>query len=369
VARPTIRDISRLTGLSTYTISQALRGANGVSDDSRARVVAAANNIGYIPNRAAQDLRRTNRDSVGLITASTSNSYYLDLIGGIQSTVQSLAWTVIIADVAVDGHYDAAQEDRTVRRLIEARVAGVISTLTLSKANTELLSKWDIPIVFVDSSPPTEAAALPSVTTDNYQASMQVGGHLAGHGYTSWLFLAYPAIWSTRVEREHGLRDAAASAGAGLIVVESANDAISASQALRGYLDAATAVPDVLIAGNNPMLLGALEHLRLRGLSIPRDIAVVGYDEFAWSNLIQPPLTLLNERSGEIGQQAAKTLAEIILAQDAAEKRGESSVPAYRPEHQLQVGAELIVRQSCGCGPVGHHSFTPQLTIPSVKGR
>jgi LacI family transcriptional regulator len=356
VVRPTIRDISRLTGLSTYTISQALRGADGVSDDSRARVLATANDIGYIPNRAAQDLRRTNRDSVGLITASTSNSYYLDLIGGIQSTVQALAWTVIIADVAVDGHYDAAQEDRTVRRLIEARVAGVISTLTLSKANTELLSKWDIPIVFVDSSPPTEAADLPSVTTDNYQASMQVGRHLADHGYKTWLFLAYPAVWSTRVEREHGLRDASGTASAELVVVESDNDAISASQALRTYLDGAIAVPDVLIAGNNPMLLGALEHLRLRGLSIPRDIAVVGYDEFAWSNLIMPPLTLLNERSGEIGRQAAKTLAEIILAQNESEKRGMGSIPVYRPDYQLQVDAELIIRQSCGCGPIAHHS-------------
>lgn len=349
VARPTIRDISKLTGLSLYTISQALRGADGVSTESRERVLAAANDIGYIPNRAAQDLRRTTRDSVGLITASTSNSYYLDLIGGIQRMVQQLAWTVIIADVAVDGHYDLEQEDRTVRRLIEARVAGVISTLTLRKENTDLLSKWGIPVVFVDSAAPAEAPDLPSVTTDNYQASMLVGDHLADHKYKTWLFLAYPAIWSTRVEREHGLRDAAANAGAVLSVVESANDAASACQALAAHLDASGQIPDVLIAGNNPMLLGALEHLRARGLSIPEDIALVGYDEFAWSNLIQPPLTLLNERSGEIGQQAARTLSEIILAQAAAEKRGESGVPVYQPEHQQQVGAELIVRRSCGC--------------------
>lgn len=351
MARPTIRDISKLTGLSTYTISQALRGADGVSDDSRARVLAAANDIGYIPNRAAQDLRRTNRDSVGLITASTSNSYYLDLIGGIQSIVQSLAWTVIIADVAVDGHYDADQEDRTVRRLIEARVAGVISTLTLRKENTDLLSKWDIPVVFVNSSPPATAPDLPSVTTDNYRASMQVGEHLAGHGYKSWLFLAYPAIWSTRVEREHGLRDAATGSGATLTVVESANDAVSAQAALRLHLATSNAMPEVLIAGNNPMLLGALEYLRLAGLRVPSDIAVVGYDEFAWSSLIQPPLTLLNERSGEIGRQAAHTLAEIVFAQDESEKRGQGGAPLYLPLHQKQVGAELIVRQSCGCHP------------------
>ena len=110
-------------------------------------------------------------------------------------------------------------------------------------------------------------------------------------------------------------------------------------------------MPEVLIAGNNPMLLGALEHFRLAGLRVPYDIAVVGYDEFAWSNLIQPPLTLLNERSGEIGRQAAHTLAEIVLAQDEAEKGGLGGTPVYLPSHQKQVGAELIVRQSCGCQP------------------
>lgn len=350
MGRPTIRDLSRITGLSTYTVSQALSGAEGVSNDSRARVVAAADEIGYIPNRAAQDLRRTTRDSVGLITASTANSYYLDLIGGIQRTVQSLAWTVIIADVAIEGHYDAEQEDRTVRRLIEARVAGVISTLTLRQENADLLAKWDIPLVFVDSAPPGAAGYLPSITTDNYQASMMVGQHLAGHSYRTWLFLAYPAIWSTRVERERGLRDAAQKSGAELIVVESANDAVSAGAALKAFLDTAEAVPDVLIAGNNPMLLGALEHLRLRGLRVPHDLALVGYDEFAWSALTQPPLTLLNEHSGEIGQQAARTLADIIVAQGEAEKRGAGSAPVYLPEHRRQVAAELIVRRSCGCG-------------------
>jgi DNA-binding LacI/PurR family transcriptional regulator len=139
-------------------------------------------------------------------------------------------------------------------------------------------------------------------------------------------------------------------------VVESANDAASAQDALKQYLDHAAHTPDVLIAGNNPMLLGALEHLSMRGLRIPSDIAVVGYDEFAWSNLVQPPLTLLNERSGEIGQEAARTLSEIILAQEESEKRGQGSVPLYRPGHQKQVAAELIVRQSCGCVAAGGYS-------------
>ena len=103
MGKATIRDVSRVTGLSTYTVSRALSGAPGVSTDSREQVLAAARQIGYIPNRAAQGLRRGSRDSIAVIVASTANSYYLDLMAGIQQALRHSDWTVIIADVAGHG--------------------------------------------------------------------------------------------------------------------------------------------------------------------------------------------------------------------------------------------------------------------------
>jgi len=359
----TIRDISVATGLSTFTVSRALSGAAGVSEESRSHVEKVARELGYVPNRAAQGLRGAPRDSIAVIIAGTSNAYYLDLMLGVQRVMQQNDVTVVLMDIAVNGVYDADLEDRVIQRLLESRMAGVISTLTLKPESIALLAAWDLPIVFVDSSPPREASHLPSVTTDNYNASLLVGDHLAQHGYGTWLFLIYPGRWSTRFDRERGLRDAARRHDAEIVVLESENDAGAACATLAAYLDGPQARPDVLIAGNNPLLLGALSLLRSRGIRVPDDLGVVGYDEFAWAPLIDPPLTVLNERSEEIGGLAAETLLEIIEEQSSAEKRGETGAPEYLPKHQRQVSVDLLVRRSCGC-----HAQTDHAVDPATSG-
>jgi len=343
----TMRDVSRATGLSMFTVSKALSGGAYVSQESRDMILQAARELGYVPNRAAQELRRSSRDSVAVITAHASNSYYLNLMPGIQQTLQPSNWTVVVGDVAVNGVYDPQLEDRMIKRLIESRMAGVISTLTLSPDNLRLLESWDIPVVFVDS-PPLGETTYPSVTTDNYNASLLVGDHLAYHGYREWLFLIYPDRWTTRFERERGIREAARRHGANLVVVESGNDTHSAYANLGQYLDNSARRPEVLIAGNNPLLLGALQLLQDRRIAIPDDLALVGFDEFDWAPLLNPPLTTLNEHSEEIGRRAAEMLVTLIQQYSESDHRAPAGVS--RPEYQQQVPAELIIRQSCGCG-------------------
>lgn len=357
--KPTIRHISIATGLSTFTVSRALNGATGVSEESRAHVEKVAREMGYVPNRAAQGLRSAPRDTVAVVIAGTSNAYYLDLMSGIQRVMQQKDVTVVLMDIAVDGVYDPDLEDRVMQRLLEARMGGVISTLTLKPESIALLASWDLPVVFVDSSPPRGAPHLPSITTDNYNASLLVGDHLAQHGYKNWLLLVYPGRWSTRFDRERGLRDAARRHGARIVVLESENDAASARETLAAYLDGVSDGPDVIIAGNNPLILGVLNLLRSRGIRVPDEIGVVGYDEFAWAPLIDPPLTVLNERSEKIGGLAAETLLEIIEEQTRAEKRGEAGAPEYLPKHQRQVSVDLLVRRSCGCLPASDRAAGP----------
>lgn len=348
--KPTLVDVSRASGLSVYTVSRALSSQDGVSAESRAAVLTAARDLGYVPNRAAQELRKNTRSAVAILTASTSNYYYIDLMEGIQRTLRASGRSAVVADLAVEGVYTAEAEDAMVQNVIQSRMAGVISTLTLSPQSIRLLEQWDIPVVFVDSKPAAEAGLVASVTTDNFAASQQVGNHLAGHGYDDWLLLIYPARWSTRMERERGMREAAAQHGARLVVIESENDADHAYQALTAHLDAPSgAVPRALIAGNNPMLRGALHALRDRGVRVPLDCAVVAFDEFAWAPLLDPPLTVLNEHSEQIGLRAATILTRLIDDQVTAEQAGQPLTPVYRPDDRQEVEAELIVRRSCGC--------------------
>jgi LacI family transcriptional regulator len=345
-----MRDISHVTGLSVYTVSKALGGADGVSAASRELVLTAARDLGYVPNRAAQELRKNTRSAVAVITASTSNYYYIDLMKGIERSLRSSGRTAVVADIAAEGAYSREWEDRTVQDLLRTRTAGVVATYTLSPENTQLFEDWDIPVVFVDSAPPPSATRVPSITTDNYGASTKVGDHLAGHGYRDWLFLAYPALWSSRAERERGLREAAQRHGATLRVVESDNDRESAYAALGRHLDSpGVEVPRALVAGNNPMVHGGLRALADRGLAVPGDVAVVAYDEFPWAGLLAPPLTVLDEDSENIGVLAAEILTRLIDEQVDAEREGRPPTPAYRPGDRRTVSAELVVRRSCGC--------------------
>ncbi|WP_314174702.1 LacI family DNA-binding transcriptional regulator [Streptomyces winkii] len=348
--KPTLRDVSQATGLSIYTVSRALSDRDGVSRSSRELVLKAARELGYVPNRAAQELRRNTRSSVGVITASTSNHYYLDLMDGIQRTLRSSHRTAIVADVAAEGVYTREVEETLVRDLIQSRTAGVIATLTLSKKSLRLFEDWDIPVVFVDSLPPEGADTVPSLSTDNFGASMKVGAHLAEHGYGDWLFVAYPALWSSRAERERGLREAASAHGARLEVLECENDAASAFTALSRCLDEpGRSLPRVVIAGNNPLLHASLQVLRARDVTVPEDVAVVAFDEFAWAPLLDPPLTVLNEDSESIGVRAAQILTRIIDEQVKAEALGDQPTPVYLPADRQVMTADLIIRKSCGC--------------------
>ncbi|PFG44990.1 LacI family transcriptional regulator [Georgenia soli] len=348
--KPTMMDVSRAAGLSVWTVSRALGDGDGVSAQSREAVLRAARELGYVPNRAAQELRKNTRRTVTVLTASTSNYYYIDLMRGVQRTLRSSGRTAMVADLAAEGAYTVQVEDATVQNVIEHRTAGVISTLTLSPHNAELLQTWDIPVVFVDSAPPAGVAGAASVTTDNYAASRDVAEHLAAHGYTEWLLLMYPSRWTTRAPRERGMREAAARLGANLVVIDSENDPRSAATAFASYLDReGTRPPRAVIAGNNPLLQGVLEVLRGRRLNVPEDVALVAFDEFAWAPLLAPPLTVLDENASNIGDLAASTLTRLIERQIQAEREGERPVPVYLPEDRQEVAATLTIRQSCGC--------------------
>jgi LacI family transcriptional regulator len=348
--KPTLRDVSEATGLSSYTVSRALSNGPDVSDASRKLVLKAARELGYVPNRAAQELRKKSRSSVAVITASTSNYYYLDLMKGVQRVLRLSGRNAVVADIAAEGVYTPEVEDAIVQDLIQSRTAGIITTLTLSSENVKLLESWDIPVVFVDSAPPEDATQVPSILTDNYAASMKAGAHLAQHGYTDWLFLAYPGRWSTRAERERGLHEAAMKHGAALQVLETENDSDSACRTLSSYLNTpGRTLPGAIIAGNNPLLHGVLSALKQHAIVVPTQVALMAFDEFAWAPLLDPPLTVVDEDSESIGVLAAQTLTRILDGQLEAERRGDPPVPSYRPEDRREVNADLIVRQSCGC--------------------
>ncbi|MBB6334346.1 LacI family DNA-binding transcriptional regulator [Schaalia hyovaginalis] len=347
--KPTLNDVAAKSGLSIFTVSRALNGAEGVSDESRRRVLEAARSIGYVPNTAARALRTQMPGPVMVMTASTSNSYYIDMIDGIQSGLREANTAMRFTDVAPSGRFDRDLEDAAIQEAMQSRAKGVISTLTLSPDNYEKLTEWGIPAVFVDSQAPDSHFGAASVTTDNADASAQIGRHLAFHGLDEWVLMIYPRLWSSRAAREGGFRAAAHEHGARLTVLECDNDARSAREVLDAHLaQRGTGGRFALVAGNNPLLQGALTALRERELRIPDEVAVIGFDEFAWAPLLDPPMTVIDEDSRSIGELAARKLLAII-ARTSSDKEAASVVPSYTAEDREEVTATLLVRHSCGC--------------------
>ncbi|GAB3815721.1 LacI family DNA-binding transcriptional regulator [Tessaracoccus terricola] len=346
--RPTLNDVVGATGLSIYTVSRALNGAEGVSKASREKVLEAARQIGYVPNTAARALRNQTPGPVLVMTASTANAYYIDMVLGIQAGLRSAGLGMRTVDLAPNGVFDAALEDAAVNDAMQSRAAGIVSALTLSASNYEKLTEWGIPVVFVDSHPPDSAHGAASVTTDNVSAASQVGAHLAQHGQDDWVLLIYPHLWSTRASREAGLKTAAERHGATLSVVECANDPASAKEATRRMLEERTSgKPFAFIAGDNPILLGALTAIREQELAVPRDICLLSFDEFEWAPLVDPPMTVVDEDSRAIGELAAKTLRQVIHRNSGPE--APAAGIRYIDEDVKEVAANLLVRKSCGC--------------------
>ena len=345
--KPTMADVSRRSGLSVWTVSQVLNGKPGVSEKSQQAVHDAALDLGYVVNSAARDLKRNRRSGISVITASTENSYYIDLVQGIYAELLGSPHTAMVSDIASKGHYTPSTEDQTIQTVLGTRPAGLITTLPLSAKNLDLLRRWEVYVVFVDSPPPPEAGGAASVTTDNLQASTDLGDHLGMHGYRDWVCVMYPSRWPTRAPRVEGLRAAALRHSATLTILDAENDPGSAAAALSEHL-ASGARPDAVIAGNNPLLQGVMGALSAHSLLAAKDVGLVSFDEFAWAPLTTPSMTVIDENASLIGRRAAALLLELIERRKTAEKSAVFS-GTYLPEDRIVMPAKLTIRESCGC--------------------
>lgn len=339
-ARPTLRDVSRRTGLSIYSVSRALKGQTGVSEETRARVQAAAREVGYVANGLARSLKGNSSRTIGILASGTANQYYATLIGAFEQALRDANYHSILADTMADSAYGRERETHLVSALLEQRVAAIVVTYMLAPDNLRLITEWKIPLIFVDCVPPKRYARYPAVACDNELASRQVGDHFAAHGYRHWAFVGYPKRWSSRLPREHAFIEAAARHGATVDVIDSGNDPAAAQKDVSRYLAAPEgAIVDAIYCANTPLLQGTLCAIREDGRQVGSDLGVIAFDEFEWATLLQPSITVIDQHIEDIGRDAAaRLLAELSDGSEA------TSVAGAR-----LVSPTLVVRQSCGC--------------------
>jgi LacI family transcriptional regulator len=329
----TMADVARRAGVTKSTVSHVINRTRTVSPETVAAVERAMEELGYVHNTLARSLARATTNTVGLAISSLSNIYFNDMIQSVENACARLGLMVFLADTADDPQ----QELKLVRALHQRRVDGIILAPSADPEQRAIgyLRENDIPSVLLDR---LVSPDFDQVGVENTGAIRQLVDHLVWHGHRRIGMLSNQSGLATTFERIDGYKlglstndldwdDALLEIGSG--------DTAANIQATLRLLDLRDR-PTAIVTGNNLSTICAMHAIRERRLRIPQDIALVGFDDFAWADLFEPRLTLIAQPVGEIGEMAAKMLVERISDRSLAPR-------TIRPE------PTLVLRQSCGC--------------------
>jgi len=329
---PTAKDVAARAGVSTATVSRVLAGARGVRAELAGRVREAARALCYQPNRVARNLRVRATQTAGVLVPDIENPFFTSLVCGIEEVLQAAGYSLLLANY----NEDPDRERIHLNTLRAEGVAGIIFACSSAPASGyQELARARVPLVAISRVPPSVSVDL--VTVTNREGAQAAVRHLLALGHRRIGFINGPLAMSTARERQAGYE--AAFQGAGLPPPRELM--LYADFRQRGGYNAMQtllslpAPPSAVFVASNLMTLGALQAIHERGLEIPSDIAVVGFDDMPWAVSLQPPLTAVAQPTRQVGMAAARLLLERI------------GNPGRAPRHIL-LDTELIVRASCG---------------------
>ncbi|MDR6116106.1 LacI family fructose operon transcriptional repressor [Sphingomonas sp. SORGH_AS789] len=307
-----IKDVARVANVSAATVSRVLAGRN-VDLAMRERVLAAVRSTGYRPNLAARRLRSRHTNTIGLIVADIRNPFFTAVSRAIENLAYSRGQRVILCNT----DEDPAREAMYLQLMQEERVAGVILAPTRDGLANITRTKPDYPMVLIDRAAP--GIAHDCVVLDNGAMSEMLVEHLHDRGFRRIAGL-FGATSRTGMERRAGFEAAAQRLGlvAEAIAVPHGDGEVAEVMA---DLLARADRPQALVASNGVTLLAVLRTLREHGLSVPDDIALVGFDNEGWMDIVGGGLSVIEQPVEEIGRTAMAMLIDRFDHPDAATRK------------------------------------------------
>lgn len=328
----TIRDVARLAGVSTSTVSAVINETVTVSPARKAKVMRAMAALDYQPDAIARSLKTGKSNAIGIVVPDITNAFFPEVVRGVEEAAQVAGYSVLLCD----SREDRLVEERQLQVLFSRRVDGVILACCVNSRAHEAIIRRQVPVIFVDRLP--AAGAVNTVCTDNVLAAQLATEHLIQLGHKRIGMLAGHLGLSPHHDRLEGFRKAMQEAHlpildeyliAGNVQVE---DGLKAGHQL---LDLPMP-PTAIMASNNKLLLGILQAMEERNLLIPRDMSVLGFDDYLWNEHFNPTLTAVAQPTHEIGRKAFDLLLKLITQAPEEE---------LSPTH-LKIPAELRVRKS-----------------------
>ena len=309
MARLTIRDVAERAEVSLGTVSNVLNKPELVAEDTRVRVLAAIEELGFVRNNAARQLRGIKSAAIALIVLDFDNPFFTEVARGVEHAAAEADHLVILAS---SGSV-AAREDQALRMLEEQRVAGILMSPATSTPSPRLreIRSHGTPIVLLDRHRRRRDQC--SVAVNDTSGGRQVGKHLLELGHTRIGLINGRRSLKPCAERRDGLFEVLAASGVevdGRDEIEMDAMTIEAGETAMSALLQGNDPPTAVFCGNDLMALGAERAVLQRGLAIPGDVAIVGYDDIRYAATSLVPLTSVRNPAYELGYRAASLLIE-----------------------------------------------------------
>ena len=333
VRPPTLVDVAARAGVSKTAASMALRDHRRISEAARARVQAAAAELGYVRNAAGQALREQRAGAIAVVVPNTghhvfSHPYFMHLLEGVNEAANQRDAVVMISTSQDKEHGVAAYE----RILRSRRTDGaIVASAAVDDPNVKRMATSGLPIVVIGEW--GAGAGVSSVALPDRLAAAALCRHLVeAHGHEGIAHISGPVEHQTGRDRLAGYRDVV-GADPTALVRHGAYDEHSGVEAMTSMLDDGEKFSAVFCA-NDEMAYGALQAARIRGVRVPEELAIVGFDDFGLARVLDPPLTTIRAPAREMGRRAAEFLFEVI--------------DGDQPRHAV-VEVDMVLRRSCGC--------------------
>lgn len=304
----TIEVVAQLAGVSPSTISRILNGTAVVSEVKQQAVKDAIAKLGYVPNPVARGLAGGRTNSIGVITQSIDSPFYGPSLRGIEEELDSVGYNPLF----VSAHWDAAVEARCIDVLRSRRVDGII-VLTGRMADQALKAyAKHLPVVVTGRT--LKSPGLFSMDFDNFAGGQLATNHLIGLGHRRIVLITGDPLHPDANERTRGYRVALEKAGIAydpaLVIVGDYTESggLRAAEQLAETGQSYTAI----FAANDQMASGAVLGLHRRGVRVPEDVSVVGFDDLPTSLYAVPPLSTINQSSYEQGRLAAQAMLQLL---------------------------------------------------------
>ncbi|MGA8785679.1 MAG: LacI family DNA-binding transcriptional regulator [Polaromonas sp.] len=327
--RVTLADVAQAAGVSPITVSRALRGERAVDPALVARVRAAAQQLGYVPDLAARALASQRSSHVAVLVPMLSNALFVDLLEAVQRSLRQAGYQTLMGVT----HYDAVEEELLLREQLLQRPAGLVVTgLERSDAARDLIAQSGVPCVHV-----MEVSRTPGVYSVGFSqadAGAEMTRHLLARGRRRIAFAA-AQLDARTLQRREGWRRELTAAGLYDPALEWLNPAPSSIGLGGRMFEQIMQQPDVdaIFFCNDDLAQGALLAALRLGIAVPQRVAVAGFNDLTGSDQMLPPLTTVRTPRAEIGQAAARMLLALMNGETVAS-------PC------VDLGYELVVRAS-----------------------